>query len=192
LLIRLKSALPIESVMCFGGEPLLHPGEVCAILQEAKAAGIPKRQLITNGFFSKEPKRIAEVAAELNGCATDIMISVDAFHQETIPLESVQLFAKHARNIMLHPAWLVNPEDDNEWNRRTREILAQFDGLPVSDGNVVFPRGNALKYFAEYFPEDVPQTSPYDNMPSLSVEPNGDVFGPEGIAGNAYQGDLNL
>ena len=43
LLTRIKSEHPIESVMCFGGEPLLYPDEACAIFEEAKQAGIPRR-----------------------------------------------------------------------------------------------------------------------------------------------------
>ena len=190
LLTRIKSKHPVESVMCFGGEPLLYPDEVCAIFAEAKTAGIPRRQLITNGFFTRNPDKIAAVADKLNRCATEILLSADAFHQETIPLEPAQLFAKHAKHIKLHPAWLVSREDGNPWNQRTREILAQFPGMPVSKGNVVFPRGNALKYLREYFPEALPQVSPYDQKPghvtSLFVCPNGDV----GEAGNVYNDDI--
>jgi len=190
LLTRLKTALPIESVMCFGGEPLLHAGEVCAILGEAKAAGIPKRELITNGFFSRDTKKIIAAAEQLNECATDIMLSVDAFHQETIPLEPVQLFTAHAKHVRLHPAWLVSREDGNPWNVRTREVLAQFPGLPVSKGNVVFLQGNALKYLREYFPDDQPQRSPHYQAPGhvtcMSVSPDGDVDG----MGNAYTDDI--
>ena len=42
----------IESLMTFGGEPLLCPEIVCAIHSTAKEMGIPKRSLITNGYFS--------------------------------------------------------------------------------------------------------------------------------------------
>ena len=190
LLTCLKFALPIASVMCFGGEPLLHADEVCAILAEAKAAGIPQRELITNGFFSRDPAKIKETAEKLNACATDVMLSVDAFHQETIPLEPVQLFARHAQNLMLHPAWLVSPEDNNPWNVKTREILAQFGDIPVSDGNVIFAQGNALKYLAEYFTQDTPRLSGYEGQPSLSIEPSGNVLGPGGMPGNAYRDDI--
>jgi len=190
MLTRIKSKHPVESVMCFGGEPLLHPEETCAVFEEAKQAGIPKRQLITSGFFTRDENKIASVADKFNTCATEILLSVDAFHQETIPLEPVQLFAKHAQHVKLHPAWLVSREDDNPWNVRTREVLAQFPGVPVGKGNVIFPRGNALKYFREYFPEDLPRRSPYDQAPGhvtcVFVCPNGDVEG----AGNAYREDI--
>ena len=194
MLTRIKEKHPVESVMCFGGEPLLHPDEVCAIFEEAKAAGIPKRQLITNGFFSRDENKIADVADRLSTCATEIMLSVDGFHQETIPLAPVKLFADRVKHIRLNPAWLVSREGNNPWNARTREVLAQFPGVPVSNGNVVFPRGSALKYLREYFPGKLPRLSPYDQEPdyvtSLFACPNGDVHAAGTTIGNAYTDDI--
>lgn len=51
----------IESLMTFGGEPLLYPDVIYALHRTAAAVGIGRRQLITNGFFSKKPERIEEV-----------------------------------------------------------------------------------------------------------------------------------
>ena len=48
----------IESLMTFGGEPLLYPEVVCNIHKTATQMGIPTRVLITNGFFTKDKKRI--------------------------------------------------------------------------------------------------------------------------------------
>ena len=48
----------IKSVMTFGGEPLLCPETVCEIHKAAKEMNVPKRQLITNGFFSKDYDKI--------------------------------------------------------------------------------------------------------------------------------------
>ena len=126
----------IQSLMTFGGEPLLYPEDVCKIHQAAKTAGIPQRDLITNGFFSKDVARIEEIAhmlaiSDVNG----IMVSADAFHQETIPLEPVKHFANCVKNdgihVRVHPAWLVSKEDDNPFNMKTREILQAFiqDGI---------------------------------------------------------------
>ena len=54
--------------MSFGGEPLLFPETVYAIHKAALETGIPKRQLITNGFFSKDSTRIKTVARNLAKC----------------------------------------------------------------------------------------------------------------------------
>lgn len=186
----------IDSLMTFGGEPLLYPEVVCAIHRAASEAGIPQRELITNGFFSKDPDRIREVVTALEEAGVGrILLSVDAFHQETIPLEPVMCFAECAArsgmSISLSPAWLVSQEDGNPYNVRTREIIGRFAplGIPVGEGNIIFPSGNALKYLGEYFDDDVECSNPYDDDPedirSVSFSPNGDV-----LDGNVYRRDI--
>lgn len=178
----------IQSLMTFGGEPLLYPEDVCKIHAAATEAGIPQREMITNGFFSKGRERIREVAHMLSESGLNyIMLSVDAFHEETIPLEFVRFFADCARDegilIKLHPAWLVSKEDDNKYNKRTREILLDFTkkGFDVSSGNIIWPEGNAKRYLNEYFDENIEYINPYaDDDPrdvwSLCFNPNGDVL----------------
>lgn len=192
---KVVSKYDIKTVMTFGGEPLLYPNTVYAVMKAAKELNVPKRQVITNGYFSKSNARISDVAAKLYECGVnDLRLSVDAFHQETIPLETVRLFASEAKkngiNISLQPAWLISKEDDNPYNNRTREILDSFDDmeLPISSGNVIFPEGNAVKYLSEYFTECLPENpyvdDPY-NVKCLSFAPGGDV-----LNGNIYENDI--
>ena len=194
---RVAGKYNINSVMTFGGEPLLYPGNVCKIHAAARDAGIPERSLITNGFFSRDEsdiQRTAEALAESG--VNNILLSVDAFHQETIPAEPVMLFAKAVWALGLpkfrvHPAWLVSEQADNPYNNKTHEILAEYEaiGIPVSGGNVIFPGGNALKYLREYFDLSVPQASPYAENPydvrSICVVPSGTV-----LDGNIYDMDI--
>mgnify|MGYP002511321641 FL=1 len=193
---RLCSVYRIDSLMTFGGEPLLYADEVCRIHAAAQERQIPKRQLITNGFFGKDPEKIRNTAIKLaQSGVNDILLSVDAFHQETIPLEPVKEFAQAAVEagipLRAHPAWLTGPEAVNPYNLRTHEILKEFGqmGISVSDGNVIFPEGNALKYLSEYFDLSKDASNPYDEDPedirSLCVSPNGDVPG-----GNICQRDI--
>lgn len=186
----------IESLMTFGGEPLLYPEVVCAIHKTATEMGVGKRQLITNGFFSQKHERIKEVVQNLEDSGVNkLLLSVDAFHQETIPLEPVKYFAecvtKSKIDIKLSPAWLVSKEDNNPYNVKTREIIKEFDYLNISlgSGNVIFPSGNALKYLGEYFSDEIAFYSPYDEDPkdirAISFSPNGDV-----LDGNVYQEEI--
>lgn len=186
----------IESVMTFGGEPLLWPDVVCAIHSAAREMGVSRRQVITNGYFSKKPEQIGAVARALaDSGVNDLLLSVDAFHQEIIPLEPVITFAECAKEagipVTLQPAWLVGPEDRNPYNLRTAEIIRAFGPLeiPTGEGNVVFPSGNALKYLREYFDEGAVESSPYEEDPgdvrSLSFSANGDV-----LDGNVYETDI--
>ena len=192
---RICAEYEIKTVMAFGGEPLLHTEAVYAIISAATEIGIPRRQIITNGYFTKSVNRMREVAEDLARCGVnDLLLSVDAFHQETIPLDAVMRFATEAKKcgipIRLSPAWLVSMTDDNPYNVKTREILGSFADLeiPVGEGNVVFPEGNALKYLSEYFTDELPE-NPYAEDPRdvkcISFASNGDVLG-----GNVHKKDI--
>ncbi len=192
---KIAAEYDVKTVMAFGGEPLLYPDAVCAIMTLAKELNIPKRQVITNGYFSKNVEKIRDVAEQLAACGVnDLLLSVDAFHQETIPLDVVKQFAAEAKKcgipIRLQPAWLVSDTDDNSYNIKTREILDSFADMeiPVGEGNIIFPEGNAMKYLAEYFTDTLPE-NPYVEDPRdvrcVSFSPNGDILG-----GNVYERDI--
>ena len=192
---KIAAEYDIKTVMTFGGEPLLYTDAVYAIMTVAKELNIQKRQVITNGYFSKNADKIREVSERLAECGVnDLLLSVDAFHQETIPLDVVKQFASEAKAcgipIRLQPAWLVNATDDNPYNRKTREILGNFTDMeiPVGKGNIIFPEGNARKYLAEYFSDELPE-NPYVEDPRdvrcVSFSPNGDV-----LSGNVYRNDI--
>ena len=168
---KIAAEYDIKTVMTFGGEPLLYTDAVYAIMKTAKELNVPRRQVITNGYFSKNADKIREVAERLAACGVnDLLLSVDAFHQETIPLDVVKRFAAEAKKngvpLRLSPAWLVSATDDNPYNRKTREILDGFADMEISvgAGNVIFPEGNALESLAEYFTGDLPE-NPYVDDP---------------------------
>ena len=192
---KITAEYDIKTVMTFGGEPLLYPDAVERIMTAARELNIHKRQVITNGYFSKNGDKIREVVERLAVCGVnDLLLSVDAFHQETIPLCLVKQFASEAKAcgipIRLQPAWLVSATDDNPYNIKTREILDSFSDMDITanEGNIVFPEGNALKYLAEYFTDELPE-NPYVEDPRdvrcVSFSPNGDVLG-----GNVYERDI--
>ena len=191
---QLAALFPIASVMTFGGEPLLYADAVCAIHAAAARCGIPARQLITNGYFTRDNTKRTQIATDLKTAGVnDMLISVDAFHQEHIAVEEVHQFARYAVDagipgIYLHPAWVVNQSHNNTHNTKTKELLAQFGDLPipVSDGNDIFMAGNAAKHLADYYDKpclnmadtcgSMPYTGPLDDITSLSLVPNGDVL----------------
>ena len=192
---KIASQYKIKTVMAFGGEPLIYPDAVYSVINAAREIDIPIRQVITNGYFSNNADKICEVVNHLAECGVnDLLLSVDAFHQETIPLDAVRQFAGQAKKcgipIRLQPAWLVSPQDDNSYNKKTREILDSFCDLNISenDGNIIFPEGNALKYLSEYF-KDTFIENPYVEDPCdvrcISFSQNGDV-----LNDNVYQRDI--
>ena len=178
----------ITSVMTFGGEPLLHHDSVCKIHTEAKKLGIEKRQIITNGFFSRDAAKIKSVAKEVAECgANDILLSVDAFHQETIPIDAVLLFAETllqcGASLRLNPAWLGSRDDKNPYNLKTSEILEKFIALGIAEGagNIIFPQENAKKYLSDYFENGKEYINPYEDNPedlkAISIEQDGKLLG---------------
>lgn len=201
---RLKEMFPVTSVMTFGGEPLLYTGEVCSIHRAAADAGIAQRSIITNGYFSRDYETIRRTAAQLAGAGVNhLLLSVDAFHHQSIPFEPVYHFAEEAKrcglNIKLHPAWVVNRDHDNPYNACTRELLERFAGLdiPIGNGNDIFMAGNAAKNLTEYYPEarldmnqkcgEMPYSVPPTEVTSVSIVPNGDVNVCSFAIGNIYR-----
>ena len=192
---KIAAEYKINTVMAFGGEPLLYPDAVCAIMKAANELNIPKRQVITNGYFSNNADKIREMAQTLAECGVnDLLLSVDAFHQETIPIDIVKSFACEVKKlgvpIRLQPAWLVSVSADNAYNQKTRALLDSFADMEIfeNSGNVIFPEGNALKYLSEYFADNSPE-NPYVEDPRdlrcVSFSPNGDV-----LNGNIYKSDI--
>ncbi len=199
----------IESVMTFGGEPLLYPEVVCAIHQEATRLNIPSRQVITNGYWSKDAQKTRAIARSLaQAGVNNIAFSVDAFHQEHVPLEQVKLTASALldagiSNIAWSPCWLVSEDDDNAYNRTTRSILEELREYPirVGEGNVMEPDGQARTHLNAYFQkgfewshascQDIPYMGRLDDVRSICVEPNGDIpLCPAFLLGNATQQNI--
>jgi MoaA/NifB/PqqE/SkfB family radical SAM enzyme len=188
---ELSKLYPIHSVMTFGGEPLLHADTVFAIHEAATKCDIPVRQVITNGYFTNDQARILQVAANLKKSGVNsLLLSIDAFHKEYIPLERVYPFAKalydeQIEDFKLHPAWVVNREHKNKYNAQTEESLAYFEALqiPVSKGNNICPAGNAAVYLSDFYekkplePEcdELSCTDCFDEINTLTIQPSGDV-----------------
>jgi len=206
---RLTGKFTIQSVMTFGGEPLLFPDTVCKIHAVSCGCGIPQRQLITNGFFTNDERKIDEVAkAIIDSGVNDILLSVDVFHQEYIPLNPVMRFAEallkyNTPSLRIQPAWVVNKEHNNPYNTETKRLIKIFTdkGVRVNEGNNIFPSGNALRNLGEYFtpPENVdlsvpcgsaPYTSRLDDISCISINPQGDVDLCSISIGNIYAGDI--
>jgi len=198
-----------KSIMTFGGEPLLFPEIVYAIHKEAVDVGIPLREVITNGYWSKNGDKIKEIAQNLaESGVISIIISVDAFHQEHVPLGIVRRTAEAClqagiEDLAWSPCWVVSEDDDNLYNRKTRSILKELEDLPVrnSGGNVMEPEGFALINMREFLPprkkipagkcSDIPYTDPLDSVESICVEPDGRIAVCKDFhIGNASEADV--
>lgn len=205
ILGKLHNYYDLESVMCFGGEPLLFYKDVEGIMEEM--GNVPKKQIITNGYFNKNRAETERAVWGLNRAGvTDILLSVDVFHQETIPLEVVLEFAgmvvRYGIPIKVHPAWLVHKEHNNRFNETTKELLTGFInmGIPVSSGNNITPTGNAIKYLNEFYSDvkpnmnfkcgEIKYTPNLDRVDTVTIGPGGEVLICGIKIGNIFERDI--
>jgi MoaA/NifB/PqqE/SkfB family radical SAM enzyme len=199
----------LKSVMTFGGEPLLYPNIVYAVHREAAKAGIPVRDIITNGFWSTKIDETMTIAKRLvKSGVNEVSISVDCFHQEFIPLEVVKkaaesLLKAKMKRISWNPCWVISREHDNPYNRKTKAILKKLKSLPIrcSEGNVAQPEGRATIWLKDFLPKrtampkgkcgDIPYTEKLDSVKAISVEPDGRIaVCTHFYAGNANERDI--
>lgn len=183
----------IDSVMTFGGEPLLRRDLVLKIHNAARENNIARRQIITNGYFSNDYNFIRETADEivLSGI-NEILLSVDCFHQEYIDINKVELFVQELKskgflNLRFHPAWVVDKNNINKFNEQTKNILAYMEkyGYKVTSGNNIQLSGNAVKYLKDYYPDEkinltrkcgeIKYSQSLDNIERITIDENGDV-----------------
>ncbi len=208
ILRKVGERYDLESVMTFGGEPTLFPEIVCAVHREAREIGIPERELITNGYWSKNPRKIREMAKKFaESGINEIYISVDVFHQKHIPLEIVRITAEacveQGIEIYWDPCWVVSEKDENPYNEITRSILKELEDLPVKmwTGNTLEPDRSTLldldtiQMPREKYPEgrcgDMLYTDPLDSIKSICVEPDGRIaVCTDFYIGNAGQRDI--
>lgn len=198
-----------KSIMTFGGEPMLFPEIVCAIHKEAMKVGIPLRELITNGYWSSDPRKIEKIARDLaESGVNSVNISVDALHQEHVPLDIVKKTAEAClqagiEDMAWNPCWVISEDDDNLYNRKTRSILKELKDLPIknSGGNVMEPEGLAIVNLKEFLPPrkkippgkcgDIPYTDPLDSVKGIYVEPDGKIaVCKDFYIGNAFEIDI--
>lgn len=207
---HLYATFPISSVMVYGGEPLLYLDNVVDLFRAAQESGVSRRELITNGYFTRDSRKIASsVTRLLQSGMTHAYVSVDAFHQPRIPLAQVEKFLSTIlfegfEQVFLHPSWVVRRDHDNEYNKRTESIISQLayrHDVHVSDGNNIIPAGRFRHSLREYYPRfpelppqrcgDIPYANAPDRVGSLRFLPNGDVHICRGvILGNVFEVEL--
>jgi len=89
----------IEWVSLTGGEPMLHVDLVEDIVAYASDRGI-KTELVTNCFWAETPEEALSVLRRLCDAGLDVLnISVDDFHQATIPFERVKISYEAAKRL---------------------------------------------------------------------------------------------
>ena len=177
---------PLEWVLLFGGEPFLFPD----LLQASVALAAPLAPVLvfTNGCWATDPDTARQRLADLQAAGLDyILFSVDAFHQAHEPLERIAIGIEAARElgygtIEMDNRCLGEPEADNFFNRRTRDLMARLAGLcDLSGVNVIRGPSRMVGRAADQLSPFLPtQTTPPTKCP-LPDYLGGNLRAPTGV-----------
>ena len=187
------SKFSIDSIMTFGGEPMLYPKITNEIHKKAYELGIEKRQIITNGFWTRDKEKIDNYSKMLKeNKVNNILVSVDSFHEDHLDFEIVKYTVKSLSNqkfesLKIHPCWYEAPNSDNKYDNKTRELIKEIENLNIetSKGNILLPDKGSVKNHPERFPKtidfsslkctDIPYTNLPNNVESICLDTNGKI-----------------
>lgn len=107
-----------------GGEPFLRYPDLLAVARYSKEKGAAEVSCVTNGFWGKDPATALQWATELSDSGMGhISFSLDDFHQEYIPMDSVMAALTACRKAKLPLAIKCTV------TRRTRRLPAVLGDL---------------------------------------------------------------
>ena len=198
----------LESFMVFGGEPMLFPDQAISAFEKAHKQRIPKISMLTNGVWGKTEQKAEELACRMEKSGLNILgISVDAFHQQFIPLEYPQraaLASIHAgiAEVTWNVAVVESLSGKNKYDRKTAKILKLLEPVGIeAHVHKVLPVGRAARNLRRYLKrESLPGPCIGDPIlensltspECITIEPSGEVSICWNLAiGNAKEKPLN-
>ena len=135
-LAALKNSQPLEGVTVHGGEPTMYFDTLLFAISTAKQLDIPKRGIITNGYWATTESLAQNTLRKLQQAGlTRITFSVDSFHQEFIPFKAVRRGLEAASQMSFDHIWVDSQfleleKPSNEFDIRTQETLDALTEIP--------------------------------------------------------------
>jgi len=103
LVESLAKVADIQYIDLSGGEPLLHPDDVCEIVRHVKACGKQSR-LTTNGYWASSPSRAEAMLRRLKSAGLDAVgLSLDKWHLDFLPAHNARFFVNACRVVGFPP-----------------------------------------------------------------------------------------
>ncbi len=195
----LKTLTEMQSLQAFaihGGEPFLYLEDLKRILEKAKELEIVQRWVITNGYWTKTDAIATKKLRELKKAGlTHIVFSVDGFHQEYIPLETVKTGIEAAarvgfERVVVDSYFIGSSNKDNLYNIATKkalENLGTIEEVEINRYQAGF-EGRAAECLTKYIE---PKTEIPTGRCQLPSWIGGDLKNPEGIEID-YEGNVTL
>lgn len=128
---NLTNKYNLRTIGFLGGEPTLHNELLLNLISHAKKNQIPNIMMFTNGEWGNDTNVVEKMCAEYKKAGlTEIIISVDKFHQKRISLESCKEIAQTALNkgirVRYNVCYLEDINAENEVDNRNREIIREI------------------------------------------------------------------
>ena len=163
-----------------GGEPLLRPAKLSAVLEIASTAGVTVDYVETNSSWFRDADSAAATLSQLrqSGLQT-LLVSISPFHNEYIPLAKIKgvLDAARRTGINIFP-WVPDfLEDLSELDATGTHSLAEYEALFGPEYMMRLPQrywvhmgGRALKTFRPFFAEKSAEQILKENTGNCAVE----------------------
>lgn len=155
---ELKASRGLDLAVVLGGEPALFPRETRALLAELCALGLGTR-LETNAGWAVTPEEAVAFLRPLAPLGTEVMLSLDAFHEPYVPVErvanAVNACAKLGLPFNLELPYLDVERKTHPLDARTGELFGRLQALtavdiPRYEGGLLFI-GRAARRFGDAF-----------------------------------------
>ena len=206
----LKENFGLDMAVILGGEPTLFRDETIQLIQRIHALGVRTR-LETNAWWAESYEKALDLVSAIKETKTDVMLSLDAFHEPFVPARYVANAVKACIDAgiryNLEVPYLDPVHKEHALDKRTESLVnqlcAEFDTeIPQYEGGILFI-GRAADEFGDLFAQNrgVP-TEPCTKVPwwgdsdietldLLILEPGGYITKGCGIAiGNVHDQDL--
>jgi len=205
--INNASSLGAEWVSFSGGEPFLEYDLLKELIALSSGKGL-KTEVVTNGFWGQTREEARGVLKPLIAAGLDVLnLSVDDYHSESIPLESVMNAYWAAVDLGLKIVLMVSTGKDSRITSESLPGLLGDDRIQVAGkGRLLNP--NAVLFETQftptgrgadlnYNPVSFTEVRCSEVLRDIGVRPNGDVMpccGPLGtktVLGNINEEGLD-
>ena len=154
----------IDTIHIGGGEPFLDFKSLLGVIRTVRRAGLNIEYLETNGFWASDEKRAVYYLGELKQAGAEtLLISIDPFHVEYVPVESPLRLADICKKVEFgYFLWqeqfqekLSHLESDRVYSRYELEkTLSQDYILETTEAyGLGTQTGRAINIAQEYFPK---------------------------------------
>lgn len=163
---ELNNIHPLNGITIHGGEPFLYFDDMLIIIKKARELGIPQRWVITNAYWAQDQSIVNKKLRALKDAGiTAITFSVDAFHQEHVPLKIIKTAIRSAvqydlDTVVIDSYFLYNEENDCEYNQKTHKYVSNLNNIQNLKYNrfiaSIEGRAASLLVDNEYTQEEIP------------------------------------